>query len=76
MYYSPHKFELAVRRYERNGMFSLKLAQLHALVELAVVDHHHGLAGARRVAVRVAGDAAAWRQHYTTIPALHNASII
>jgi hypothetical protein len=54
----PHELELAVGRDEGDGVLGLELAELDALVELAVVDHHDGLARARAVAVRVARDAA------------------
>lgn len=53
----PHEFKLPVGRNEGDGVFRLELAQLDALVELAVVDDHHGLASARRV-VRIARHAA------------------
>lgn len=36
-------------------MLRFELAELDALVELAVVDDHHRLSRARRVAVRVTG---------------------
>jgi hypothetical protein len=35
---SPHQLILAVRGYEGDGVLGLELAQLYALVELAVVD--------------------------------------
>lgn len=50
----PHQLKLSIGWYERDGVFRLELAELDALVELAVVDNHHGLARPRRVAVRVA----------------------
>ena len=42
----PHQFKLSIRWDKGNGMFGLKLGELHALMELAVINGNAGLAGA------------------------------
>ena len=49
MWKLPHQLEFAVGRDKTNGVFSFEFGEFDALVELAVIDDHDGLARPSRV---------------------------